>query len=80
MWDKVTAAEKSKSMLDLTTIPGMQTADRYLKVIGTRLRGNDYTKLRFRREMFALILRCTNFFYEFSYICTDTVHFHCGSP
>jgi len=73
MWEKVAAAEKNKEMLDLTTIPGMQTADRYLKVInicfvsrnnycqkviGTRLRGNDYTKLKFRREMFAMILRC----------------------
>jgi len=35
MWGKVLAAEKNKEMLDLTTIPGMQTADRYLKVITT---------------------------------------------
>jgi len=41
--------------LDLSSVAGLQAAERSLKVIGSRMEGNDYSKLRLRRNLFAMI-------------------------
>ena len=48
-------ANKRGVNFDKNSVPGLATADRQLKVIGARMRGNDFTKLRYRRELFSLV-------------------------
>jgi len=43
------------NILNLSSVHGLQAAERALKVIGARMEGNDYSKLRLRRQLFAMI-------------------------
>jgi len=51
----VKQAEATGKPLKLHSVEGLAAADRMMRVVGARLDGNDYTLLRFRREIFAMI-------------------------
>src|SRR3954447_12764766 len=43
--------------IDSSAVPGLRQAENMLRVVGTRLEGNDYTKLRYRRQLYALTMK-----------------------
>jgi len=48
-------SESTGKPLQLNSVDGLRAADRMMRVIGARLEGNDYTLLRFRRQIFAMV-------------------------
>ena len=51
----VADAQAAQRSLDPSSVPGLAEAKRMLQVIGARMEGNDYTRLKWRREIFSLV-------------------------